>query len=117
MVRVQGSLDDYVLGTVKLMPKGNKELFLPVNARIRKALGKSAGDEVWVKLYKVAAQTSIPKDVLDCLNDSPGSLKKFEMLPLWKQTMYLEAIVDAPSAQEKTAKVLKLLTDLEKAPR
>lgn len=113
MVRVQGRLDDYLLGTVKLMPKGNKELFLPVNARIRKALGKEAGDEVLVKLYKVAAPTSIPEEVLACLKDSPGSLEKFYILPEWKQTLYLEAIVDAKSPDEKTANILKLLEVLE----
>ncbi|MDN3688782.1 DUF1905 domain-containing protein [Cyclobacterium jeungdonense] len=116
MVRVQGSLDAYLLGTVKLMPKGNKELFLPVNARIRKALGKEAGDDVLVKLYKVASPTSIPEEVLICLKDSPGSLEKFYSLPGWKQTLYLEAIVDSKTPAEETAKILKLLEVLEKIP-
>lgn len=114
MLRVCGSLDGYELGTVRLMPKGKCELFLPVNARIRKVLGKEAGEEVRVKLYKVPTPTEIPEELLACFRDSPGSLERFRSLPSKRQTLYLEDIVDAKSPEKQSAVILRLLRSLEK---
>ncbi|SEJ70631.1 Bacteriocin-protection, YdeI or OmpD-Associated [Cyclobacterium xiamenense] len=114
MLRVCGSLDGYELGTVRLMPKGKRELFLPVNAGIRKALGKEAGAEVRVKLYKVPTPTAIPEELLACFRDSPGSLERFRSLSLQKQTLYLEDMEDAKTPEKQAAVILRLLRLLEK---
>lgn len=52
MYRIKGSIDDYEIKRAHLMPMGNGQLFLPVNAAIRKKIRKEAGDRVHVVLYQ-----------------------------------------------------------------
>lgn len=49
-ISVKGTIDDIDLPRCKLMPKGDGQLFLPVNAAMRKKLKKQAGDSVQIVL-------------------------------------------------------------------
>lgn len=48
--RVKGSLDRYAFVRTSLLPAGNGDFILPVNAAMRKALGKKQGDRLRVTM-------------------------------------------------------------------
>src|SRR5687767_12353359 len=52
-LKVCGRLDELVLAEANLMPMGKGLRFLPVNAELRKKLGKQAGDVVQLQLFVV----------------------------------------------------------------
>ena len=60
-VKVKGSIDDYTFSDYRLMPMGNGHLFLPVNAAVRKKIGKGEGDYVQVVLFKDESDLQIPQ--------------------------------------------------------
>lgn len=57
-VKVKGTIDGYPFDNYPIMPTKEGQLFLPVKATIRKAIGKNEGDLVHVILY--ADMTPVP---------------------------------------------------------
>ena len=48
--RVKGTLDQHSIQRVAILPMGDGEFILPLNARMRKATGKEMGDTLTVAL-------------------------------------------------------------------
>jgi hypothetical protein len=78
-VKVKGRIDNFELKNYKLMPMGNRQLFLPIKAEIRKKIGKNEGDWVHVILYADNAPTEIPKEFLDCVMEDETAYKFFKL--------------------------------------
>lgn len=80
-LKVSGRVDDVVLENVQLMPMGQGRRFLPVNAALRKRLGKQAGDVVQVQLFVMPEEAAISlADFKECLAEVPAALRAFEAL-------------------------------------
>ena len=87
-VMVKGSIDGYEISRYNLMPTGKGELFLPVKAKIRKKIGKEAGDIVHVILFADKAPDELKDEFMLCLKDEPVACKKFlEMKELDQKTI------------------------------
>lgn len=80
LVKVNGLIDDYELQGVNLMPDSKGCLFLPVNVGIRKAIGKSEGDSVYIKLISTGLPPVEKNDFMTCLSEDAVALKNFESL-------------------------------------
>lgn len=77
-VRVKGSIDGFAIDQAKLQPMGNGQLFFPVNAKIRKAIGKQAGDKVHITLFEDKISDEIRKELQLCFeNEPPEIAEKF----------------------------------------
>lgn len=114
-VRVSGTIDNHPLERVKLMPKGDGTLFLPVNAHVRKAIGKQAGDQVHLMLSSIPPTDNIPEDLLECFrNEPPALLETFHALNTFQQNIYLEHINDAPTMEIRADRIVNLLNELSK---
>jgi bifunctional DNA-binding transcriptional regulator/antitoxin component of YhaV-PrlF toxin-antitoxin module len=50
---LSGNIDGLALPILKLWPQGGGKMFLPINAEIRKKIGKNEGDSVHIILYGV----------------------------------------------------------------
>jgi Domain of unknown function (DUF1905)/Bacteriocin-protection, YdeI or OmpD-Associated len=94
-LRVNGSIDGYVLEHYNLMPMGKGRLFLPVKAAIRKQIKKEAGDFVEVILYADTEIVEVPQNFKLCLEDEPLALQKFQLLPE-EEKMRLLQWIEAP---------------------
>lgn len=112
-MKVRGHIDNFQLDNYKLMPFGNGLLFLPVNAKIRKAIKKEAGDNVHLQLFEDERPQGIPEEIMDCLKDAPNALSRFFELADWEQKLYIESILDAKNQDTKVKTIVKMLKKLD----
>lgn len=66
-IKVHGFVDDFEIRQARLMPLGNGRMMLPVKAAIRKAIKKSAGDQVHIILYPDNLQIEVPDEIIECM--------------------------------------------------
>lgn len=114
-VRVKGSIDKYEIERAKLQPMGNGQLFFPVNAKIRNAIGKQAGDKVHITLFEDHISDEIREELQLCFeNEPPEIAEKFDGLNEFLRNNYLGWIQDAKTEDEKAVRILKLIEELLK---
>ncbi|MFK8286746.1 DUF1905 domain-containing protein [Capnocytophaga canimorsus] len=68
-VRVFGTIDGHSIEKYNLQSMGNGNLFLPLNAQIRKKIKKQAGDNVHIVLYEDNVPSEIANELRMCLQD------------------------------------------------
>jgi hypothetical protein len=112
MLKVCGTIDDFKFEGKHLMPMGNGFLFMPISKPIRKAIGKEEGDIVLFNLYRDEIPTSIPEELIACLEDDPGKLPLFRKLSDAEQKQWIEYIYSTNSDDAKAQRIIKLLSDL-----
>lgn len=111
-VVVKGWIDDFELKQVKLMPLGNGQLFLPVNASIRNKIHKSAGDIVFIELSFDDSLVEIPKELLACFSEEPKHvLETFLSFTQGQQKSYIDWIY---AAKKEETKVLRMAKTIER---
>lgn len=110
--RVKGNLDEYVIGGVSLVPMGDGNFIMAINATMRKAIGKQAGDSVEMNL---AADDKIPQVCpvfLACLEDEPAAKESFLKLPPSHQLYYSRWIESAKTSQTIERRIAKAINAL-----
>jgi len=110
--KVRGTIDGYAISKYHLMPMGNKRLFLPVKAEIRKHIRKQAGDYVHVILYADHEPLNVPKEMLLCLKDEPAAMKFFNFLSETEQKRYIQWIYSAKNEETKVNRLAKTVNRL-----
>lgn len=113
-VKVKGSIDGYEIKKHHLMPMGNGELGLSVNAGIRKKIKKQAGDYVHIILYLDQEPLEVPAELLACLQDEPEALQFFNSLNENEQYNYVKWIYSAKTDQTKVDRIAKTIVRLTK---
>ena len=111
--KIKGSIDGCAIRQLRLMRTGDM-IFLPVNATIRKAIMKQAGDAVKLVLYEDDAELVIPGELLLCLEDEPGAREYFMQLSEGYKREYINWIGSAKQLQTKAARVAKMIEKLLK---
>src|SRR5277367_2999677 len=69
--RVKGKLDAHAISGMALIPMGEGDFIMALNAAIRKAIRKQKGDKLDVQLEIDTKVIVPPKDLLECLADEP----------------------------------------------
>jgi hypothetical protein len=108
LVKVCGRLDEVALEKGTLMPFGKGGHFLPVNAALRKQLGKQAGDEVQLQLFALeepAALSISLADFTDCLAEVPAALLAFQTLAPAQQQQWLGWVAAADNDELQVARM------------
>lgn len=108
MLKVCGTIDDFAFEGKHLMPMGDGCLFMPIAKPIRKAIGKEEGDKVIFKLYRDEIPTSIPDEIIDCLENDPGKLPLFKQLSDAEQRQWIEYNYSTNSEDAKAQRIIKL---------
>jgi bifunctional DNA-binding transcriptional regulator/antitoxin component of YhaV-PrlF toxin-antitoxin module len=103
--RVKGKLDNVLIKQVSLIPMGKGAFIIPVNARIRKALGKKAGDKLAVQLEVDETKFVLSPDLMACLKEEPESLKFFKSLPGSHQKYFSGWIEGAKTSPTKAKRI------------
>lgn len=117
-VQVRGWIDDFEIGPYKLMPMGNGQLFLPVRAEIRKALGKGAGDTVTVVLYADASERPVPEEVRACFANEPAIVAEtFAGFTPGERKAYLDWIYQAKTEETRANRIARMMERLERGLR
>lgn len=94
------------------MPLGNGQLFLPVNASIRKKIGKAAGDQVNIILYPDQIRGDIPEELAACLQDEPLAWQRFQHFSPESRKKWVDAIFNCKKPEARTRKIVELIEHL-----
>jgi len=112
--RVKGKLDNFAIKAVAVMPMGGGRFILPVNAAMRKGIGKKKGAMVKVQLQEDKKEIPLSAELMECLKDDPQALAYFQTLPRSHQQYFSKWIEGAKSEQTKTARLTRALIALGK---
>lgn len=113
-ISVKGTIDDIELPRCKLMPKGNGQLFLPINAAMRKKLKKQAGDSVQIVLYTADEPPVLPQEIRDCFDfEPPKALERFQQLTADEQHAILKPVFAAKQAETKAKRIREMMDSLQ----
>jgi hypothetical protein len=107
--RVKGRLDDHPIQKMALIPMGEGEFIMALNAAVRKAIRKQKGASVQVEL-EVDTAIKPPKDLLDCLADEPAALAHFNSLPKSHQNYFGTWVRQAKTEGTRTKRLACVVT-------
>lgn len=105
-------IDSIGLPPGKLMKIKDGRLFLPVNAALRKKIGKKAGDEVIIELFIDGLGTDVISQLVECLADEPGALNNFEALGMELRKKIVDWISEADSEEVLVERIARTVTTL-----
>lgn len=108
--RVKGSLDDYQFEGLALIPMGGGDFILPLNATIRKHIGKGKGAMLNVKMEVDTAPIQLSAELIQCLSDDPAALAFFNKLPGSHQKYYSRWIESAKTVETKAKRIAQTVT-------
>lgn len=110
--RVKGKLDSFPIKQTSLLPVNGGRFMLPINAMMRKATGKSAGDKLTVELEVDKVPPKISADFTACLQDDPKAYEYFKRLPPSHQRYFSKWIDDAKTPETKAKRIAMSLSGL-----
>ncbi len=105
--RVKGTFDNLKIDRKSLLPMGGGSFIVPIDATMRKALGKRKGAIVKVNLAEDTRTVEIDKAFLICLADEPTALEFFNSLP-GSHRNYFSKWIESAKAEETKAKRIAL---------
>ena len=112
--RVKGTLDSFKIKQIALLPMGNGNFIMPLNAAMRKATGKKLGDKLTVSIDADESEFAFSKDFMDCLHDDPVAYDFFHTLPGSHQKYFSKWIDSAKTTATKTKRIVMAVTALSK---
>ncbi len=110
--RVKGKLDEFVINQIALMPMGDGNFIMPLNATIRKGIKKRKGATLNVLIEKDESEILISAELLECLHDEPIALEYFYKLPKSHQKYYTNWIESAKTEQTKEKRIAQAVNAL-----
>ncbi|HEY8970369.1 MAG TPA: YdeI/OmpD-associated family protein [Puia sp.] len=112
--RVKGKLDEHPIKKVALLPMGEGEFIMPLNATIRKAIRKRKGDKLKVQLEVDKAKIEPPSDLMECLADEPSALAYFKQLPKSHQNYFGNWVRSAKTDATRGTRIARVVTAMVK---
>jgi hypothetical protein len=112
--KVKGSIDTYELKRVSLLPMGGGVFILPVNAVMRKAIGKKEGAMVRLQLEADNSAFVFNKHFIACLKDEPAAKIFFEGLTGSHQRYFSKWIDSAKSEETRVKRITMAVNALAK---
>lgn len=112
--RVKGTLDDFAVAGVALMPMGGGDFIMPLNATIRKGIKKGQGALMRVKLAVDEKEIQPPTALMECLRDEPAALAHFNSLAKSHRLYFTRWILSAKTEGTKTKRIAQAVNALAK---
>lgn len=110
--RVKGRLDSYSFEGLALLPMGEGDFILPLNAAIRSAIRKKHGDQLAIEMDLDSRSPVLSADLLKCLKQEPAALTFFRLLPRSHQNYFSKWIEGAKTINTKTKRIVMVVTAL-----
>jgi hypothetical protein len=101
--RVKGRLDDWKFDGISILPMGNGNFIMPLNAKVRKGIGKRHGALLKVELQVDLKEYELNRVLMECLNEEPEALKHFKSLTKSHQN-YISKWIDTAKGEETIAR-------------
>jgi hypothetical protein len=112
--RVKGTLDSFKIKQIALLPMGEGNFIMPLNAAMRRGIGKKLGDKLKVSLEADDSEFTLSKDFMDCLHDDPVAFDFFQTLSGSHQKYFSKWIDSAKTSLTKTKRIVMAVTALSK---
>src|SRR5215467_1831540 len=112
--RVKGKLDEHAISRMALLPMGNGNFIMALNAEVRKKIGKKKGAMLKVKIEVDNKELQISKELLECLEDEPRAFEFFNKLNKSQQGYFSKWIESAKTEATKTKRIVQAVTGLAK---
>ena len=112
--KVKGKLDKHPIKRVSLLPMGGGVFIMPLNAAMRKAIGKRHGAMVKVQLMEDKTEFIFDKDFMECLADESTALEFFKTLPGSHQRYFSKWIESAKTEQTRAKRIAQSVNGLSK---
>lgn len=112
--RVKGTLDSFKIKQIALLPMGEGNFIMPLNADMRKATGKKLGDKLKVSLEADDSEFNFSEDFMACLQDDPLAYDFFQTLTGSHQKYFSKWIDSAKTSYTKTNRIVMAVTALSK---
>jgi len=93
---------------------GGGAFIMPINAAMRKGIGKKHGAMLKVQLTEDKKPYEINADFLECLRDEPKALKAFNAMPKSFQNYYSKWIESARTELTRTKRIAHAVSTLAK---
>ena len=112
--RVKGKLDDFIIKKIALIPRGEGVFIMPLNAALRKGIGKRDGAILRVQLEEHKAPLILDSELMECLADEPAALAYFKQLPKSHQHYFSKWIESAKTIETKAKRIARTVNGLSK---
>ena len=112
--RVKGYLDEYPFSGISLLPTGNGNFILTLNATTRKGIKKTKGAKVNVRIMVDTKPILPPKELIECLADEPKAMERFQQLPKSHQNYFTNWINQAKTEPTRTKRIVMTVKAMDK---
>ncbi len=112
--RVRGKLDAVPIKGIALLPMGNGNFIMALNADMRKAIHKKQGAMLKLKLTIDKEEFKINEDLLDCIHDEPVALVYWNKLPPSHQKYYSKWIDSAKGQDTRVSRITRAVEGMRK---
>jgi hypothetical protein len=113
--RVKGRLDQHTIQRVAILPMGQGSFIMPLNAKIRKAIGKEKGDMLRAQLELDERTIPPSSDFMTCLRDDTRAMAHFKTLSGSHQRYFSKWIEEAKTVETKTRRITMAVIALGQA--
>ncbi len=107
--RIKGLIDDYKVEGKAILPMGNGDFILPLKADIRKAIRKSKGDAVTLKITIDRSPVTFNEDLMTCLAEEPEADSFFNALAVGHRKYFSNWIESAKTESTKTKRIASVV--------
>lgn len=104
--RVKGTLDTAPINALALVPMGEGNFIMPLNATLRKMLRKQKGDTLLVQLEEDKQGYVLNEEFIDCLKDDQEAYAYFQTLTQGHQNYFSKWIDSAKSIETKSSRIV-----------
>ncbi len=109
--RVKGYLDNFLISGVALVPVGDGNFIIAINAVMLKGIGKRKGAMLKVNLEAHLDYTvEMPDDLADCLNDEPDAMAQFNSLAKSHRDYFIKWIGSAKTEPTRIKRIANTVT-------
>ena len=108
--RVQGQLDDYNISQVALLPSGEGDFYMPINATMRRHLKKQVGARLKVKIAAELTKPPLDVDLVQCLKEEPEAWKTFSSLSESHQRYFNNWVASAKTGSTHDKRIALTIT-------
>jgi hypothetical protein len=112
--RVQGKLDQLAIKGVALLPMGEGSFIIPLNAALRKGIGKREGAMLKVQLAIDESPIVLNAELMTCLRDEPEALRFFNQLARSHQHYFSKWIESAKTDATKVKRIAQTVNAMVK---
>lgn len=110
--RVKGKLDEHLIESVALIPMGEGDFILALNAGMRKGIRRNIGAQLEVQLEIDTKEILPPPELIECLQDEPAAWQQYQSIASSHKLYFTRWINSAKTETTKAKRIAQTVTAL-----